>query len=341
MVSHLLLRAQNQSDVGMHSKTTLQKGDSCIQIWQFDCALSHYLAEEAISRKEGDWVNMCTAILRQAKAYYYKKDFSRMQELILDAQAAYHTHIPSSCLIGSGLHEAYAMYFIGVEEVDSAINHLMKGLHIKTTENCLQPEVDIDFFYNNLGLQHELKGDYEQAISWYLQGLNLIEQKMGASGLGQFYWHNKLGVSYKNKGLLDLASHQFKLAYQQLNQLPAELQFLHNIYYSSISNNLADVYLEEHKLDSAFYLLNELLGVQTAYSKNASLTYHNLARAHFIAGQSATANSRAEHLRQARVYAFKALAINTDSTNFKRIRASSNYRLLGRIALETHQFEQA
>lgn len=112
------------------------------------------------------------------------------------------------------------LYVLKISKVDTTrvntYDNLCKAFQLSNPNTALyfgtiglNLAIDINFkkgmaqLYNNIGIIHTYKGNFEKAIEFYFKYLKICEELGDKGGLADSY--NNIGIIYKNKGDYDLA----------------------------------------------------------------------------------------------------------------------------------------
>jgi signal transduction histidine kinase/tetratricopeptide (TPR) repeat protein len=124
--------------------------------------------------------------------------------------------------------------------------------------------------YNNIGVVYYMRGDYQKAIESYQKALKINETN--GDKLGQLRLYGNIGVIHYREKNNDLA-----LGYFQ-KSLKISLELNDKNFISNNYSNIANIYRRKNDLDSALYFYNESLKIdkELGYKKGISSIYNNI-----------------------------------------------------------------
>ncbi|MFZ6014246.1 MAG: CHAT domain-containing protein [Bacteroidota bacterium] len=266
-------------------------------------------------QQRSQWKNAWEAEVAVATANYRLSDIEASQSSLKRALLFADQHRLRDPLIFSDLHNLYGVLFYEQGDYQQAIKHLKTSIAYL---NRITPvdEQDMADRYNNLAAIISRMGDYDEAIFYYNQSLQLRLKKNDPLAVGESY--NNLSVSYYRKKLFPEAL-QFQLKYLALLGQVRDKDL--TIEYILCYNSLGIYYLELKSYEQAQQVLDRALKLSMASSQFLEKSYHNLGYLHRTAGN----DSLAFHFLQ------QALALNQKKYKKGHPDIGKEYRHLGVI----------
>jgi tetratricopeptide (TPR) repeat protein len=167
--------------------------------------------------------------------------------------------------------------------------------------------------YNNIAYVHDERGEYKEALEFYLKALAIQEEIGDLSG--QATSLNNLGYFYKYKGDIDKALEY----YHQSLEIRKEIGKVEPIANSL--NNLAVIYNDQANIPKALEYYNQSLAIyeKTGDKIGQALLYNNLGFIYF----------KMDDLEIAEEYYYKSLSIRKEMKDEKGI--SNSYSNIGMV----------
>ncbi|MDO6436534.1 tetratricopeptide repeat protein [Cyclobacterium sp. 1_MG-2023] len=143
---------------------------------------------------------------------------------------------------------------------DSLYLLAMKSLKASEQIDYTAGKVDA---YRNIGAYHNLKGEYNQALSYFEEGLSLAEKEKYWLGLANLY--NSMGLNaYERGNYADAVTHY-------LQALKIKEEHLPQLEQSKTLNNLGLVFMDLGDIDKALDYHTRALKIREAYNDQTGI----------------------------------------------------------------------
>ena len=173
------------------------------------------------------------------------------------------TEIPNNKYHGKVYHYdqesnviAFSYYLSGILEPDSSARHL-QDIVLKYHQDTLK-SIAYEIMFSDLAYCYELQGQYDLAIKYYTQVLNVREHFSGKTHKEYLFTFNKLAVNYINNGLYLKAE---KLFLNLKNELEQKVGKKHPTYINFLSK-LSELYGHQGLFKKALDILLYVKKVQ-------------------------------------------------------------------------------
>ena len=127
----------------------------------------------------------------------------------------------------------------------------MKSLEASEKVGYMEGVVDA---YRNIGAYHNLRGEYEQAMGFFREGLSISEKNQYWKGLANTY--HSIGLNYYDRGILDESVNAY------LQSLEIKEKHLSKIEQSRTLSNLGLVFLDMKDTDKALTYHQRALAIR-------------------------------------------------------------------------------
>lgn len=176
--------------------------------------------------------------------------------------------------------------------------------------------------YAGFGNRYYRSADYEQAIKFFTQALDLNTSVDNEKGIVESY--NSLGKVYMQKGDFDTAERYFLEAYEMASYLSDDVKL-------KTAGNLSEYWLIRGDTDAALDYVGTGLEYAAAVpeSEEAAVIYHNAGAIY----------KQLENFDRAKEYVRRALEVNIALSSYSEMAA--NYYLLSSIASKRGRIDEA
>lgn len=182
----------------------------------------------------------------------------------------------------------------GESQLDSSLVFYQRALRIREKAYLGNPHPDLGMTYNNIGIIYAKNGQYRQALSFFLKGLEVNKAVLGEEDL-------KIGFAYANLGRLYDLSGEYEKALGYLKEAEALIQAKtgpDSPKLAHVYNNMGIVYRKIGQVERAFPYLEKALELKkTAFGDThpeVAAGYNNLGLAYLDRGDTGKAISNLE-----------------------------------------------
>ncbi len=266
----------------------------------FDTADIYY--DKAITYCDDNsmWVVKANLNLSFAFNYYYFNNLKKTLLYTKKAESIVASKIPPEDLsVFYNLYGLQSIIYSNLGYIEKCIESCTKNIALIKQDKSIAPSILADKYFS-LALEYNRLGDFDNATLYYNKSIQIN------NGLEIFYTYYPAYciISY------DEVNGNYKKAKSGYNNLLYNLKLTKSTsedYYLIViqtHQSLANIFLEENKLDSAAYYLDQLLKIHTKSSDKEDHTYCLLTRYSTMMGK----------FEEAETYAKKALFLLKNST---------------------------
>jgi len=229
----------------------------------------------------------------------------------------------------------------GNSSVDSKVNNRLKEWigeamveTAKTAESNAEDvvrNVDLAILYNGIGGVYNEKGDYEEALEYYMKCLKIIQEVYGSNHPKKAFIYNNIGNVYNKKNEKDQALECFE---ESLLIRKKAFGPDHHIT-ADIYNNIGNVYIDKRDYNKALEYFGKCLPIcakaNRANSPETALVYYNIGVAYRKKGD----------YNNALDYFLKCLPIREEVYGADNSETAHTYNNIGIVYKKTGNFEEA
>ncbi|MDA3844187.1 MAG: ATP-binding protein, partial [Candidatus Kapabacteria bacterium] len=237
----------DENPIGV-AKTYRIYADMFLDKYQYANAIQKYFSSLDIYHSLND--NENSAILYSQIGWLFRlvNDFDTARKYILKGISYLETCTNSKELAEA--HIRFALILSSNKEFDSALQHLKEAEQVAIQSNNIEVLIRVN---QTIGICYLDKKEYEQAINYYEKAINIAYRENIVIHIGDIY--TLLAHVYDIKGDIEK---NFLYNFKALN---IRKEFGDNRLVSSSMTNIADLYIQIKKYDSAKYYLNDALTI--------------------------------------------------------------------------------
>ena len=243
--------SQNNSSSEINAE--LEKGQAFSKQQKYDSAVVYFQKAQIVFQSIEDWNAMSSCWFFEATIHLQKNDYQKMKFSLEKANSILDDHKIKNDSLRARINNYFGVYFRGIGDYDSALSYFEEALKYRLADSTAKQQVIIQD-YSNVGASYRIKGDYDKAIAYYERCLYFLQRNVENPVVFRYFFlYNNFGTAYQAKREYAKALHFYFLALEKIideDPLNLDLQGRHFDIY----NNLAEIYVELNKPDSALFL---------------------------------------------------------------------------------------
>ncbi|MEM1326203.1 MAG: CHAT domain-containing protein [Bacteroidota bacterium] len=298
---------------------------------QLKATIPLYQEKQTIYTRQENWDNYITTFCDIALNYGFEDEYQRTKQYLDSAFLAIKKYqIDTFSNTYASVLSYAGWYYHEIGDQEKSLDVQQQTLRIdQQLYETNAPNFDSGYLasdYINIGSWYNERNDYSEAQQYFSKALSLLPE----IDIRRAKSYNNNAFALRERRQFKAATAQYKAALNLLYQCPksaAQKDALIDVY-----TNLADLYTNQERFDSAYFYMNQLKAITPVESANdLSDYYQHLGEIHFLEGRFELAKKEVQ----------KALDIRSSLFDFHHpVRALSHFRL-SRIAQKEQDEENA
>lgn len=261
--------------------------------------------------------------------YYFLADLMTAKKYLSKAEQLQQNQLSFSNLYTPSIYTVQTAIYTELQEYDKAVKSLLALIEYYNTSNSTTDYI-LANEYTNLAKIYDELNDYENSLDYDLKALDLL-QGIGINEPNDItHIITNIGITYSKLHQTSIAKKYFLQSLRLIEQAPifnANLQsnFINDCLY------LIECYEKEQRPDSILYYFNKVLELHKTNSYRINSTYSKYS-AFFL---------KQHNLKNAQIYAFKALEATIKIHGANSTKTSSRYILIAQVLFAKRNYTEA